>query len=77
MQMLTTFDDISEEVLHLDRDGIVAALRSFTWLRMDFSPEYLESCPIEKLQHLLAAAIWRGLTREGEKGRKVAVAATA
>jgi hypothetical protein len=60
MSSTEAYESFLVQVATLDRDALIARLSQFHGnLRLDFSPEYLATCPTEQLRHLLLAALWR------------------
>ncbi len=52
----TSLDHLVTRISSLDREGCKAELRSLEELRVDFTDEYLDSLPLEKLRHIVLAA---------------------
>ena len=60
MSSTETYESFLVQVATLDRAALIARLSQFQGnLRLDFSPEYLATCPTDHLRHLLLAALWR------------------
>jgi hypothetical protein len=60
MSSTQTYEAFLVQVASLDRDALIARLSQFPGnLRLDFSPEFLTTCPTDQLRHLLLAALWR------------------
>ncbi|MCC7192371.1 MAG: hypothetical protein IT444_06260 [Phycisphaeraceae bacterium] len=52
----TSLDHLVTRISSLDRERCKAELRSLEELRVDFTDEYLDSLPLEKLRHIVLAA---------------------
>jgi hypothetical protein len=60
MKNADDYEAIAAEVCRLDRASLIDQLIHFDGqLHLDFSPEYLESCPTDRMRHILVAALWR------------------
>jgi hypothetical protein len=63
---VSPFEQIADQVCHLDRNGLIAHLTHFDGpFPLDFSSEYLSEKTTEEMRHLLAAALWRAQRANG------------
>ena len=63
------YQDIVREVCAMDRESLTHSLHEFAGdLPLDFSLEYLSACSTERMQHLLAAALWRCFVKQLSTG---------
>lgn len=56
MDINLSLDHLVTRISSLDREGCKAELRGCDELRVDFTDEYLDSLPLEKLRHIVLAA---------------------
>ena len=58
-----TLEAASQQIIALDRDACIDQLLHFPELPLDFTPEFLDGQTLERLRHLLLAAVWRTYRR--------------
>ena len=63
------YQEIISQVCAMARDSLADSLLHFDGeLPLDFSSEYLADCSTERMQHLLAAALWRCFVKQLSTG---------
>jgi hypothetical protein len=57
-------DELARRVAGLDRESCKEHLRDLSPLRLDFTEEYLETLSVDRLRHVVMAAMMQAMKRD-------------
>jgi hypothetical protein len=65
MSSARAFEEISSRIASLNKSELKRRLRSFKGLKLDFTDSYLEGQSVDRLRHILLAAMTTRMHKRG------------